>query len=147
MKIVCDSNVLLRAALNPNGLAAELLRRIRTSHVLVSSQPLLAELLIIMRRPKIQQLHGLDERGIRRFIAALYKASTIVQVPQPVPRVIPGDPKDDPIMFTAIGSKADVLTTRDQHFFHAEVSTLALRHGLRILTDEQLLTELRTAAT
>jgi putative PIN family toxin of toxin-antitoxin system len=142
MKIVCDSNVLVRAALNLNGLAAEVLRRIRAAHLLVASQPLLSELLVIMRRPKIQRLHGLDERGIRRFISALYKVSTIVHVPQPVPRIIPSDPKDDAIMLTAIGAKADALATRDQHFIHADVVALAASHGLRIVTDDQLLTEL-----
>jgi putative PIN family toxin of toxin-antitoxin system len=142
MRIVCDSNVLVRAALNPNGLAAEVLRRIRASHVLVASRPLQLELLDIMRRPKIRKVHGLNERGIRRFISTIYKASTMVQVPQPAPRVVPGDPKDDVIMLTAIGAKADVLTTRDRHFFHSDVAALAASHGLRIVTDDQLLTEL-----
>jgi len=50
MRIVCDTNVLLRAALNPNGMAAELLRRIRTSHTLVSSHAILAKLLAVLRR-------------------------------------------------------------------------------------------------
>lgn len=144
MRIVCDTNVLLRAALNPNGLAADLLRRIRASHVLVSSYPILAELLVVLRRPKIQALHRLDEHGIRRFISSLYKAATIVQLPQPLPRVIPHDPKDDAILLTAIGAKATVLVTRDQHFYHPDVLTLVSGHGVRIIGDEQLLQELRS---
>lgn len=143
MRIVCDTNVLIRAAINPNGLAGELLRRIRRSHVLVASHPLLAELFSVMRRPKIQALHGRDEHGIRRFVASLYKAAAIVQLPQPLPRVVPFDPKDDAVLLTAIGAKADVLTTRDQHFLHPDVLTLVARHGLRIIGDDQLLAELR----
>jgi uncharacterized protein len=143
MRIVCDTNVLVRAAINPNGLVGELLRRIRRSHVLVTSHPLLAELLGVMRRPKIQALHGLDEHGIRRFISSLYKAATIVQLPQSLPRVIPYDPKDDAVLLTAIGAKADVLTTRDQHFLHPDVLTFVAGHGLRIIDDAQLLVELR----
>jgi putative PIN family toxin of toxin-antitoxin system len=145
MKIVCDTNVLVRAAINPNGLAAELLQRIRASHLLVASHPLLVEVLGVLRRPKIQSLHGRDERGIRRFVSSLYKASTIVHVPSPTPRVVPHDPKDDAILLTAIGGKADILTTRDRHFFHPGVVSLAAGHGLRILTDDQLLAELRAA--
>ncbi len=143
MRIVCDTNVLLRAALNPNGLAADLLRRIRVSHVLVSSYPILAELLVVLRRPKIQALHRLDEHGIRRLISSLYKAAMIVQLPQSLPRVIPHDPKDDAILLTAIGSKATVLVTRDQHFYHPDVLTLASGHNVRIMGDDQLLLELR----
>jgi len=37
MRIVCDTNVLVRAALHPNGLAAELLSHIRHGHVAVTS--------------------------------------------------------------------------------------------------------------
>jgi putative PIN family toxin of toxin-antitoxin system len=95
----------------------ELLKSIRASHVLVASLPLLAEVLEVLRRPKIQKLHGQDDRGIRRFISALYKAAAIVVVPPPIPRAVPHDHKDDAILLTSIGGKADILTTRDQHFF------------------------------
>jgi predicted nucleic acid-binding protein len=110
--------------------------------VLVASLPLLAEVLEELRRPKIQALHGRDERGIRPYVSALYKAAAIVVVPQPVPRVVPHDPKDDAVLLTAIGGKADILTTRDQHLFHPDVLTLAASHGLRIVSDDALLAEL-----
>src|SRR5437762_13920386 len=100
MRIVCDTNVLVRAAINPNRLAGELLRQIRASHVLLSSLPLLAELLTVLRRPAMQKLHGFDERGMRRFIRSLYKAATIVVVPQPIPRIVPDDPNDDAVLRT-----------------------------------------------
>jgi putative PIN family toxin of toxin-antitoxin system len=143
MRIVCDTNILLRAALNPNGPASELLKHIRANCLLVASRPLLTELLDVLRRPKIQALHGLNERGIRRFVSSIYKVATIVQVPEPVPRIVPHDPDDDAIMLTAVGGKADVLTTRDQHLFHPDVVAIATQHGLRILTDETLLKELQ----
>src|SRR5437762_13284835 len=111
MRIVCDSNVLVRAAINPNGLAKELLKEIRAAHTLVASSPLLAEVLEVLRRPKIQALHGHDERGIRRYISALYKAAAIAVVPKPMPRIVPHDAKDDAVMLTAIGGRADILTT------------------------------------
>lgn len=143
MRIVCDTNVLVRAALNPNGLAADLLRQIRGSHVLVVSLPLLTEVLEVLRHPKIQVLHGLHERGIRRFVTALYKTAVIALMPRPLPRLVPLDPEDDFVLFTAIAGRADVLTTRDQHLFHPDVLALAASHGLRIIGDEALLAELR----
>ncbi len=141
MRIVCDTNVLVRAAINPNRLAGELLRQIRASHVLLASLPLLAEVLNVLRRPNMQKLHGLDERGMHRFVSSLYKAATIVVVPQPIPRVVP----DDAVLLTAIGGKASYLATRDHHLFHADVLALAATHGLRIITDDALLGELRSA--
>src|SRR5438552_14863758 len=85
MKIVCDANVLVRAAINPNRLAGELLKKIRGAHTLLLSLPVLAETLAVLRRPKIQRLHGLDDKAIRRFISSLYKAATVVNLPQPIP--------------------------------------------------------------
>lgn len=145
MRIVCDTNVLVRAAINPNGLASELPRRIRHDHALAASYPLLAETLDVLRRPRIRSLHGRDEHGIRRFISSLYKAAIVVQVPQFPPRVIPRDPKDDSVLMTALGGQADILTTRGQHFFDPGVLAFAKAHGLRILRDDQLLNELRAA--
>jgi putative PIN family toxin of toxin-antitoxin system len=143
MRIVCDTNVLVRAAIHPSGLAGELLKLIRASHLLVASLPLLAEVLQVLRRPKIQALHGLDEHGIRRFVTALYKAALIVQVPHPIPRVVPHDPKDDAILLTAIGGKAERLATRDQHLFHPDVLKIGASYRVRIITDDALLEELR----
>ncbi len=144
MRIVCDTNVLVRAAIKPGGLAGEVLRRIRSSHVLVLSLPLLTEVLDVLSRPKTQSLHGLDERGIRRFVTALYKASTIVIVPRPLPSVVPHDRQDDAILFTAIVGRADILATRDRHLLHPDVQEFAAGHGSRIMSDEPLLAELRS---
>jgi len=145
MRVVCDTNVLVRAALNSSGLAAVLLRQIRVSHTLITSRPLLSELLDVLRRPKIRQLHGRDEDGIRRFVSSVYKVATVVALPHPMPRLIPQDPKDDPVLMTAIGGKADILTTRDQHFFHADVLAVASSFGVRIVGDDQLLAEWQAA--
>ncbi|HJT33546.1 MAG TPA: putative toxin-antitoxin system toxin component, PIN family [Pirellulales bacterium] len=145
MKMVCDTNVLLRAAINPNGLAAELLKWIRRDHVLVTSQPLLAELLLVLRRPRIRALHGRDEHGIRRFLSSLYKVAMIVHLPASLSRLVPRDPKDDAVLLTAMSASADVLTTRDQHFFDSAVLAFAARHGVRIVRDDDLLQELRAA--
>ena len=109
----------------------------------MASLPLLEEVLQVLRRPKIQALHRLDEQGIRRFVKALYKAALIVHVPQPIPRVVPHDPKDDAIMLTAIGGKAERLATRDQHLFHPDVLKIAATYGVRIISDDALLADLR----
>jgi predicted nucleic acid-binding protein len=81
MRIVCDTNILLRAFVTPGGSAAELLATIASEHVLVMSPYLLAELLEVLRRPKIRALHGLDEQGIRRIISRVYKLSAMITHP------------------------------------------------------------------
>jgi putative PIN family toxin of toxin-antitoxin system len=144
MRIVCDTNVLVRAALHPNGLASELLRQIRRDHVSLTSTPLLAELLDVLRRDHIRALHHRDEQGIRRFVTRIFTWSTCVPVAAVPPGIVPHDPKDDPIPQTAIVGQADVLCTRDRHLFHPDVLAESARHGLRIVRDDDLLNELRS---
>lgn len=146
MRIVCDTNVLVRAAMHPNGLAAELLQQIHRGHSSISSMPLLLELLDVLRRDPIRALHRRDEAGIRRFVARIFKWSVYVPVFANRPKIVPHDPMDDPIVFTAIAGHADVLCTRDRHLFHSDVVTECARHGIRVIRDDELLAELRDGA-
>jgi putative PIN family toxin of toxin-antitoxin system len=143
MRVMCDTNVLVRAVLSPQGAAAELLRRIALDHTLVTSTYQLTELLEVLRRPAISSLHGLDEHGIRRFVARLYKLAVVVPLPPDVPQVVLRDPKDIPILATAVAGSASVLCTLDRHFHEAEVAAYCTSLGVRILPDAELLSELR----
>ena len=101
MRVMCDTNVLVRAILSPSGAAAELLRRIAGEHVLISSSFQLAELLDVLRRPKIKTLHGRDEHQIRRVVSNFYKLAVVVPLPADLPAIVASDPKDNPIVMTA----------------------------------------------
>jgi len=50
------------------------------THVSVTSTPLLVELLDVLRRDPIRALHRRDERGIRRYVARVFKWSDCVAV-------------------------------------------------------------------
>jgi putative PIN family toxin of toxin-antitoxin system len=145
MRIMCDTNVLVRTILSPNGAAAELLRIIAKEHSLVVSLPVLGELYDVLRRPQIRVLHRLPDEQIRRAISRLYKLGIVVALPSALPLAVPHDPKDDPIVMTAIAGKADVLCTLDQHLHDAAVTALCAGNGIRILRDAELLAELRTS--
>ncbi len=143
MRVMCDTNILVRAALSPGGAASELLRIFAIDHVLVTSSAQLAELLNVLRRPAITALHKLDDHGIRRVITRLYKLSAVVALPTEIPQIVRADPKDNPIVMTAIVGRAEVLCTLDRHFREAEVQEYCRRQGVRILTDAETLAELR----
>ncbi|HWC90683.1 MAG TPA: putative toxin-antitoxin system toxin component, PIN family [Pirellulales bacterium] len=144
MRIVCDTNILIRAAIHPDGLAAEMLRLIHRGHVSVTSKPLLAEALDVLRREHIRALHQRDETGIRRFVSRIYKWSVCVSIAPVPPAIVPHDPKDDAIVLTAIAGRADVLCSRDRHLFHPGVVAECARHGVRVVRDDDLLRELRS---
>src|SRR5438477_5627970 len=108
MRVMCDTNVLVRAILTPQGAAAELLDRLAQGHLLVTSAYQLTELLDVLRRPRIRALHRRDEHGIRRAIGRVYKLSAVVLLPADLPAVVLDDPKDDPIVMTAVTGMAEV---------------------------------------
>jgi putative PIN family toxin of toxin-antitoxin system len=145
MRVMCDTNVLVRAVLTPQGAAGELLERLAQGHLLVTSAYQLTELLDVLRRPKIRTLHRRDERGIRRVIGRIYKLSAVVPLPADLPAVVVDDPKDDPIVMTAVTGQAEVLCTRDKHLHHTDVVSFCAGHGVRVLSDLDLLTELRAS--
>lgn len=144
MRIMCDTNVLVRTVLSPDGAAAELLRLIAREHLLVLSLPVLAELYDVLRRPWIRDLHRLSEPQIRRIVSRLSKLGILVPLPSNLPMSVPRDPKDDPILMTAIAGKADVLCTLDRHLHDPSVTALCANHSVRVLRDAELLAELRT---
>jgi putative PIN family toxin of toxin-antitoxin system len=129
--------------LTPVGPAAELLGKIASEHVLVTSPYLLAELLEVLRRPKIRALHGLDERGIRRIISRVFKLSAMITLPRVMPAIVPTDPKDNPIVMTVLSGRADVLCTLDRHIHEPAVVNFCSFHGVRVMKDLALLAELR----
>ena len=120
-----------------------MLKRIASEHLLVTSQFQLAELLEVIRRPQFRALHGRDEQGIRRVISRVYKLAVVVPLPANIPAVVPDDPKDNPIVLTAILGQAEVLCTLDRHLHKPVVTEFCKRHGLRVLRDTELLAELR----
>jgi predicted nucleic acid-binding protein len=60
-------------------------------------------------------------------------------VPAPIPAGLLRDLDDEPILATAIAGQADVLCTRDLHFSDDKVHAFAAEHGIRIMTELELL--------
>ena len=52
------------------------------------------------------------------------------------------DPKVDGPILTAIAGEADVICTRDAHLLDADTKRCCAQHGIRVLTDLELLEEL-----
>jgi putative PIN family toxin of toxin-antitoxin system len=146
MRIVLDTNILARAAASPAGPAGELLDLIQPPHLLVLSPPMLSELAVVMAYERVRLLHGLDDGGIREFVEAIETAALVVQLTQDaVPRIVSHDPDDDVVIATAEAGKAHVLCTLDRHLRHQDVVAYCRQRSIRILTDSELLAEIRGA--
>ena len=143
MRVVLDSNVLARATPGTSSAAREVLLLLtRPPHTLVTAAALLAELARILQYPRVRALHGLDDAGILSYLQAITRASAVASPVSPPP-VRTRDPDDDQVIATAVAGRAEVICTRDQHFFDPSVRSACAAHGIRILNDVDLLHELR----
>lgn len=143
MRIVLDKNILARAVTGPAGPAAKLVRSLGTDHLLIVSPLLVSELIRVLGYERLRRIHGLDDAGIARFASAIQEQALVVQPALPVGRFVPHDPLDDPIIAVVLDGRPHVLCTLDRHFHHPDVLALCARHSLRVLSDAQLLGELR----
>ncbi len=145
MRVALDTNVLVRALISTHGPAAELLAHLIAEGSLVISLAILSELYDVLKRPQIRRLHRLSDAQIRRAVSRLYKLATVVSLPPDFPQIVPHDPKDDPIVMTAIVGQATVLCTLDKHLHAQAVIDFCAEYNIRILTDVTILEEMKDA--
>jgi len=144
MRVVLDTNVLVRAAGRASSPAREVfLRVLEPPHTLVASAYLLDELRRVLNYPRVQAAHGLSVEKAERHVGDVATSAEIVEVSSSIPSAVPQDPGDDPIVDTAVLGRANALCTRDGHLHSPTVIEYCRQFGIRILTDVELLNELR----
>jgi putative PIN family toxin of toxin-antitoxin system len=146
MRVVLDTNLIVRAA-GQTGLACDLLSlALDERHTLVMSHSLYAEVEKVLHYPRIRALHGWDDAEIRSFLALLVAGSEQVTVlGYRIGPLVGLDPTDDMVLLTATAGQADFLGTNNRHLFAPDVVRFAAGHGVRILRDVDLIAELRDA--
>lgn len=146
MRVVLDTNILVRAGAKASGPARDLVQLIVASpqHTLVLSPFLLRELERVFSYERVQTSARLTDEEIVEYLSYL-QARDITEVvfPGPAPRVVPADPDDDAVVHTAIVGQADVLCTLNRHFFHSDVLKYCRERGVIVARDIDLLNRLR----
>jgi predicted nucleic acid-binding protein len=61
----------------------------------------------------------------------------------PVFPAVSGDPKDDPVIETALLGRADVVCTLDRDFYTPSALDYLRKHSIQVMSDTQLLLRLR----
>lgn len=142
MRIVLDTNILVRANIKAQGPAREaLLKIISGNHVLITSPFLLREVERALAYPRVRKLWRLSLQDIQEHVQLLVKVSELVHPIIGAPVVLK-DPADDPVIYTAVSGKADAICTLDRDFLEAGVVAFCRNHGIFILTDVELLQRL-----
>lgn len=136
-RAVLDPNVLIAAALAPDGAPAECLRAHADGRFeLIVSETLLAELTDVLARQKFRRYLSLTQA--ERLVAALRRDAIMCAEPGTAPPIRSPDPNDDYLLSLAHNEHAQVLVTGDGHL-------LGLRSPpLRIITPRDFLALLPT---
>ena len=147
MRIVLDTNILVRANAKARGPARELLQLIAGSpdHTLLLSPFLLQELERVFSYVRVRVSSKLTVEEIAEYLSYL-RANDVSEVvfPGPAPGVVPSDPDDDPVVHTAVIGRADALCTLNRDFYNPSVLEYCRERGVIIANDIDILRLLRS---
>ena len=145
MRVVLDTNVVVRAGKYSTGPARESLVLLGDDeHTILTTPPLVDELSRVLRYPRIQALHGMTDDEIDEFLEMFAASAQIVDLTTHDPPVIVADdPDDDAVLLAATAGRADIICTLDRHLRTAPVGEYCESRGIEVLSDVELLNRLR----
>jgi len=112
LRLVIDTNVVVSAALRPEGLqrTVVLLAMTKPAHW-YASEPILAEYALVLARPELK-----IRRGLRRQLLQLIENRVRVVAPSHLAQIT-SDPADNIFVECADSARADYLVTGNQRHF------------------------------
>ena len=132
MRVVLDTNILIGALITKGTPPARLYQAwLRNEIELVTSTAQLAELTDVLARPRLHKFLDADEA------AAIVKnigSRALVLAELPLVRLSP-DPKDNPILATAIAAEADLIVSGDER----HMLSLGEVEGIPVVTAREAL--------
>ena len=138
MRIVLDTNILIGALITKDTPPDRLYQAwLRGEIELVTSRAQIAEITEVLARPRIQQL--IDAEEAAAIVENLDARAVVLDTPQPVD--LSPDPKDNPILATAIAAQADLIVSGDKR----HVLALEDIDGIPVVTAREALNRLDTA--
>ena len=129
MKVVADSMVWVSYFANEDGFRHGLLEQAQRYRArLFASEYLVDE----VTRALVRDFE-MPRRDARLVREKMFRICRTVTLPTSIPRYVPGDSHDDPIVETAIRAKADYLVTTDE-----EIRRLKKIRNVTIITPAEL---------
>jgi putative PIN family toxin of toxin-antitoxin system len=139
LRILLDTNILIRAAISTGVPARRILNHIiaNPEHTLIVSSYLLGEVAEVLTRTRISARYQLSREAIdhysdllANFGGATYESSLQSAI---------CDPKDQSIIEAAVHGRADIICTTDKHFYTSPAKEFLNVRGVVVLRDEQLI--------
>ncbi len=119
MNAVIDTNVWVSGLINRNGMPARVLDAYRDLRfTVVTSEPLLEELMQVLRRPKIVRKYGVTDEDAQALQELLRRHAVVVPIHHTV--CVCRDPDDNVVIETAERGNAQFLVSGDADLWEAE---------------------------
>jgi putative PIN family toxin of toxin-antitoxin system len=140
MRVVVDTNILIRAIIQPHGTVGPVLLRLRQDeYTVLYAWALLEELMDVLNRPRIREKYRLTGQDIQTVVGLILLRGEAVT---PTERITAcRDPKDDKFLEVAVAGKADVIVSGDQDLLvldpYAGIPIVPPNAFLRMLDREQ----------
>lgn len=132
-RVVFDTNVFVRALINPQGINARLIQ-FSQQYALLTSPAIIEEVTEVLSRSDLLRAKGIQEVDAERLITGLRRARRVF----PTMKVTASrDPDDDKFLEAAIAGKADYLVTGDK-----DLRDIGEYEGIKIRYPEEFLAEL-----
>lgn len=113
MRVVVDTNILVRALIMPHGTVGPVLLRLRQAeYILLYAQSLLEELIDVLNRPRIRRKYHLTQEDIKTVVGLILLRGEAVEPERTI--TLCRDPKDNKFLEVAIAGKADVIVSGDE---------------------------------
>jgi putative PIN family toxin of toxin-antitoxin system len=109
LRIVIDTNIWVRALLGGPFSLPVLQALYDNQFTLIISEPLLAELKEVLQRPRLKK--AIDDFDVQELLEQIEWRGEFVNLRTIPPRC--RDPKDQPVLATAIDGEADAIVTGD----------------------------------
>ncbi len=134
MNVVIDTNVWVSGFINQHGTLARVLDAYRDMRVtVVISEPMLEELVEVLRRPKMVQKYGVTDEDVRAMHELLGRHAVVAPVRHTVH--VCRDPDDDVVIETAVRGTAQFLVSGDADLWKAaEVQDYLRDHRIQVLS-------------
>lgn len=112
IRVIFDTHIFLRAAINRKSLPAKLFFDWRHQYQLITSEEMSNEVLDVLTRPKVRaKFSALTDEIVREILEQISSAEqiTLTEIP-----AMARDPKDDMFLACAVVGKADYIVSEDR---------------------------------
>jgi putative PIN family toxin of toxin-antitoxin system len=113
--VVLDTNLLVRTIISPSGATGRLRSAWRArAFRLVTSEPILDELLEVLRSPRLQRYAPLSDAALDELVAGVRDAAFVVPGHYTDFDKVPTDLKDNIVVACALEAEAELIVTDDR---------------------------------